>query len=321
MLGEYAFSFMTQIVLYLLTFAHLQDLRKELNKATKRQIEAEDRLKEEGDADDGMMTDVEMDYLTSMEEVKTISRKLVAAEQSFHLVRDRIQKLITRYERILTKIESESLAGASSVLTMESSYFSERDSGFWEDRERAIWARRAQRAEVKAEIAAREALLAKQEVQMVRDEKQRELDILQQKLLELQSESSLSGGTREHSAILARNYNGRRLDGASSAHEQNQSLDKQKLDDVKKRFRDRMATRKQQPVPPHQTMPPAVPNRNISHHMTPRNVTPSPKHTQVQASSRSPPATRELFRSAGEEMYQQLDFYERSLRAVADSLH
>ena len=65
-------------------------------------------------------------------------------------------------EALLVKIETESFAGASSVVTYESSYYSEQDSEYWdeeEEREAAMWARRAQRAEIKAELAAREALL------------------------------------------------------------------------------------------------------------------------------------------------------------------
>ena len=50
-------------------------------------------MKDEGDNADSMMTDAEMIYLTAMEDVKTISKQLVVAERSFHLVRDRIEKL------------------------------------------------------------------------------------------------------------------------------------------------------------------------------------------------------------------------------------
>jgi len=65
----------------------LQNLREALNDATRRQIEAEDLLRQEGDSSpDDTMTDAEMEYLSAMEEVKTISRKLVCAEQAFTLV-------------------------------------------------------------------------------------------------------------------------------------------------------------------------------------------------------------------------------------------
>lgn len=249
-----------------------------------------------------MMTEAEMEYLTSMEEVKTISKKLVSAEQAFTLVRDRIEKLVSKYEHLLSKIDAESCA-ASSVMTYESSYYSEHDSQFWEARDREIWARRAKRAEVKAELAARETLLAKQEVRMIQEEKQRELDELRQKLLELQSESSYAAMEREHSMTLAKSMTMRRHDSPTPAAEQPNRIDKDKLDGVKKRFRDRMAARKQSPPPP----PSASPLMMRGGRRSPPSVTPSPQQSKE---------LRDLFRSAGEEMCQQLDFYERSLRAV-----
>ena len=130
------------------------------------------------------MTEAEMTYLTSMEEVKTISKRLVVAENAFAWVRDRIQKLVAKYETLLVKIESDSTVGGapSSVLTSGTSYFSDDFNSHYsseDDREKAMLARRARRAELRAEVAAREAYLAKQEAQMVREEKQRELEILQ----------------------------------------------------------------------------------------------------------------------------------------------
>jgi hypothetical protein len=334
----------------------LQNLRRELNRATQRQIEAEWLLSDDRDVSDSMMTEAEMTYLGAMEEVKEISKKLVCAEQAFALVKDRIQRLVTRYEHLLSKIDTESAAGASSVITYESSYYSEVESDVWEEREKAIWARRAQRAEVKAELAAREALLAKQEVLMIQAEKQRELEALQQKLLELQSESSFHGAVdREHSSTLARSIAVHSPDEPSDRHQPRRSGDgrgaheKQKIDDVKKRFRDRVAARKhgshnhaaaataaEAEAPSGSSAPPAhfplsgatgrfgqvstsnnSASRLLQHssaslsstspHAATVAVTPSP----IKASS-----SLSLFRSVGEEMYQQLDFYERSLRAV-----
>lgn len=279
----------------------LQKLRKELNNATKRQIEAEDLLQTEGDnIGIDSMTDAEMEYLTAMEEVKTISKKLVQAEQAFSLVRDRIQQLVNRYQALLVKIESESCAGASSIITFQSSHYSDYDSQYWEEHsmiEKQKWARRAQRAEIRAELAAREALAAKEEARMMEVQKQQELDDLRQKLMELQSEPSSAhfGGGRQHSAAVARNLAAQRNSPAQQEGGR-VGIDKEKLDGVKQRFRERIAAKKK-----------------LTQTKTAPRHTPSKSSAQV---SPSPASAKSLFKAAGEEMYSHLDFYERSLRAV-----
>jgi hypothetical protein len=256
-------------------------------------------LKEEGDCKDGLMTEAEMYYLGAMEEVKAISKKLVGAEQSFSLVRERIEKLISKYETILTKLEAESFAGASSVMT-SSSYYSEYEtSDFWEqDRER--WARRARRAEIRAEIAAREALLAKQEIQKIQEEKIREVDALKRQLLELQSEASVVTAERERAAV-ARSLAVRRSNNSSAKSILSQQSTK--LDSVKQRFRDRMAAKKQQ-------------SEGYRASALPSLRAPLYPQKQKPVLSAKAQAAREILRAAGEEMYQQMDFYERSLKAV-----
>jgi hypothetical protein len=276
-----------------------QELRQELNEATAKQIIAEDLLKEEGDNFDGMMTEAEMSYLTTMEEVKTISKKLVGAEQAFALVRDRILKLISRYEAMLLKIETESFAGASSVVTYESSYYSEYDNSEYWNQEERVWARRAMRAEVRAELAAREALLAKQEARILQEEKMREIDALKKKLEELQSECSAASADKEKIGV-ANSLVIRRSNVSPSSAQSTSQMSKEKLDGVKQRFRDRMATKKQSVSPP---------GRAPLYPASQRRVTPSPRAE----------AERELMRSAGEEMFQQMVFYERSLEAVDNS--
>jgi hypothetical protein len=67
-------------------------------------------------------------------------------------------------------------------------------------KEKRAWARRAMRAEVKAEIAAREAMMAQQQARQIQEEKLREIKALQQKLEELQSEPSVASG--DHVAHL-----------------------------------------------------------------------------------------------------------------------
>jgi hypothetical protein len=230
-------------------------LRLELNDATELQINAEEMLKAEGDSFDGMMT-----YLTAMEQVKVISKQLVAAEQAFSLVRDRIRNLISRYETMLLKIEAGSYTGASSIVSYESAYYSEYDHTEYMKEERA-WARRAMRAEVKAEIAAREAMLAKQQARKIQEEKTREIDALQQKLEELQSEPSVASGDRMAHLVMTR------LPKQASSRES-----------VKQRFRDR--------------------------HKKQRSM---PSSARVDCA---------LVWSAGEEMLQQMIFYERSLEAI-----
>jgi hypothetical protein len=170
-----------------------------------------------------------------------------------------------------------------------------------------VWARRAKRAELKAELAAREALLAKQEARMIQEEKQRELEALQQKLLELQSEASSAASERQHSAALAQRYAMRRNDSPTPGPVPSDAprMNREKLEGVKQRFRDRMAAKKQQ-QPPVASDRPALTR-------PPHTRTPTPAATP---SPGKPPIDRSLLRSAGEEMFQQMDFYERSLKAV-----
>jgi len=77
-----------QSILLKLCNERCQELRDELNDATADQIEAEGLMKDEGETEtfDGMMTEAEMTYLTSMEAVKSLSQKLVLAEKAFTLV-------------------------------------------------------------------------------------------------------------------------------------------------------------------------------------------------------------------------------------------
>jgi hypothetical protein len=297
-----------------------QQLRAELNEATARQIEAEDMMKEEGDYASGMMTESEMVYLAAMEDVKTISKRLVIAEKSFNLVRDRIEKLVARYEAILVKMENESIATAS-VITYESSCYSDEydsdgsyiDEDEEDPRDRETFQRRARRAELRAELAAREAILAKQEVRKVREEKQREIDVLQLKLAELQSESSYTITEREHSVVLAKTI-ARRHGSESHGSRNGQSavnVATDRINDVKQKFRDRMAERIQSRsgINPGK-YPPSIPQSDQS----------AANRPALRPAQRSPTARSQRRMLVGEEMYQHLDFYERSLKAVDLSL-
>lgn len=277
-------------------------------------------MKEDEDYEGDMMTESEMVYLAAMEDVKTISKRLVIAEKSFNLVRDRIEKLVARYEAILAKMENESIATAS-VITYESSCFSDEydsDGSYAEEdeedpRERETFQRRARRAELRAELAARVAILAKQEVRKVREEKQREIDILQLKLAELQSESSYAIAEREHSIVLA-NTIARRHGSEAHGSRNGQSaanVATDRVNDVKQKFRDRMAERLQsRPGTNPGNYPPSIPLSNES----------AANRPALRPAQRSPTPRSQRRMLVGEEMYQHLDFYERSLKAVNSTL-
>jgi len=261
-----------------------------LNDATARQIEAEDIMKEEGDFNNGIMTEAEMTYLAAMEEVKNISHDLVIAE-----------KLVAKYEALLVKFDNESASVVPSSIVTASSYYTDYTdytSSSHEERERDMLARRAQRAELRAELAAREAMMAKQTARKVREDKEKEIHRLQEQLHELQSESSAAITEREHSVVLARAITAKNQ-GRISQSGGNGKISQSKLEDVKQRFRNRSAGR--------------------------NGVTATSKQgTSARANPTNPrrdPSTQErmnMFRAVGEEMFQHLDFYERSLKAVEE---
>ena len=280
-----------------------------MNVATANQIEAEDFMRAESQYSDGMMSEAEMLYLTAVEGVKKISHELVVAEKSFTLVRDRIEKLVAKYEALLVKFENEASSNVgSSVITYESSsyYSDDYSSTDEEERERKTLERRAQRAELRAELAAREALLAKEEARLAREEKENELNELKMKLLELQSEASNAITEREHSVVLARAISANKQHGSPplppSKGGSNNRISKSKIDDVKRRFRDRTAAKKL--------------NNSTE---TASTYASTNQSYRSNASPEKDQASRErsnLFRTLGEEMFQNLDFYERSLKAV-----
>lgn len=265
-----------------------------MNNATTRLIEAEDLMKEEGE-DDGMMTESEMKYLSSMEEVKTISRQLVLAEKSFSLVKDSIERLVAKYEALLVKLDNDTGSiAASSIVSYQSSYVSDWTAA--EERERDQLARRAQRAELRAEIAAREAMFGRPGARAVRGEREDDLNNLKLRLSELQSETSAAITEREHSVVLARAITANKPSQQKNSNRISQS----KIDDVKQRFRNRSAAKlKTSPSDTKSVSSAGV--RSVTFQKTPKPI----NHER-----------RNMYRSVGEEMYQQLDFYERSLQAV-----
>lgn len=266
-----------------------------MNRGTQALIDAEDLMREEGDIP-GMMSEAEMTYLSAMEYVKTVSRQLVVAEKSFILVKERIEKIVARYEALLVKLDNDSdSVAASSLVSYQSSYVSDWTAA--EEREQAQLARRAQRAELRAEVAAREAMLSKQGARGVRAQKEKELGTLRKRLADLQSETSAAISEREHSVVLARAISAAKST-ASQAKNPN-TIHKSKIDDVKARFRNRSATKQKN-------------NDTKSVVSAGKSVT-FEKKTNFK---KRDPEKAAMLRSVGEEMYQQLDFYERSLEAV-----
>ena len=138
--------------------------------------------------EDGTMTDAEMKYLSAMEDVKTVSKSLVVAEKAFGMVKERIERLVHKYETLLEKIdEDKSIESVNSAMQTDfEDEGEESDSEHCEsDEERQKLARRAQRAELKAEVAARQAMMAKleaekskEETEKIKLEKEKELDEL-----------------------------------------------------------------------------------------------------------------------------------------------
>lgn len=283
-----------QSILLKLSNERCQELRAELNEATARQIEAEGLMKQEGETFDGMMTEAEMTYLASMEDVKSISHKLVLAEKSFGLVKDRIEKLVAKYEALLVHFENETESVApSSVFSYESSCYSETYSSFTaaKQREDEELARRAQRAELRAELFARESLLAKQGMSSARRETEKEVNNLKARIADLQSEASVAHAERDRSAVLAR-----------AITRSNQNNNRSKINDIKQRFRNRSAAKSQF----NSVDRPNDSQRNQNQSPNPRAAEPVNKNNSGNSFNRT----------VGEEMFQHLDFYERSLKAV-----
>ena len=295
-----------QSILLKLSNERCQELRVELNEATAKQIKAEGLLKAEGETFDGMMTEAEMTYLTSMENVKSISQKLVLSEKSFALVKNRIEKLVAKYEALLVHFENETDSVApSSVFSYESSCYSEDDAfNAAKQREDETLARRAHRAELRAELAARESLLSSQGMTPSRKEKEKEVNNLKERIADLQSETSTAFTDRNHSIALARaitrsNQNSKA--GFENGEAGGRSYNRSKIDDIKQRFRNRSAAKfKFHSKKSSESVPP---NESCS------------SYNGWEAVN-DKKGNNFFHRTVGEEMFQHLDFYERSLQAV-----
>jgi hypothetical protein len=134
---------------------------------------------------------------------------------------------------------------------------------------------------------------------MMQQEKMREIDALKKKLDELQSENSVASADKEKLAFVTAMAQKNKNPNASQV---SSYISQEKLVEVKQRFRDRMAEKKRRTVLLSiQGRAPLYPTNHS------RRVTSSSLEVQAE---------HELIWSAGEEMFQQMVFYERSLEAV-----
>lgn len=155
-----------------------------------RQIEAEELMQDEvkvGDADEDLLTEAEDLYRAATSEVKTLSVKLVLADKAFGLVRNRMQNLVETIESLLVQYENDDdyVHGdsntPSTVQSDEDGSGSVASQKSHDDRRRLV--ERAKRAELSAEVAVREAMLAKQEAEKIKSDKQREINELKVSLM------------------------------------------------------------------------------------------------------------------------------------------
>lgn len=155
-----------------------------------RQIEAEELIQNEvkvGDADEDLLTEAEDLYRAATSEVKTLSVKLVLADKAFGLVRNRMQNLVETIESLLVQYENDDdyVHGdsntPSTVQSDEDGNSSVASQKSHDDRRRLV--ERAKRAELSAEVAVREAMLAKQEAEKIKSDKQREINELKVSLM------------------------------------------------------------------------------------------------------------------------------------------
>lgn len=157
-----------------------------------KQVEAEEMMEEEVDFDDeqNVVAEAEILYSEATAAVKRLSMKLVMADKAFSLVRSRMEKLCETIETLLSSIDDDDDDGdtdcSESVREEASTDIQSQDTA---DRDSLM--RRAQRAEVSAEIAVRELFLAKKETEQIKSQKQLEIDQLKSQLAELETTSQI----------------------------------------------------------------------------------------------------------------------------------
>lgn len=255
-----------------------------------RQIQMEELMQAEIDLDDddNVVAEAEHLFRKATHEVKTLSMKLVLADKAFTLVRGRMEKLVERIEHLLVQMEDDNGSPEGSV----SSLLAEDDVQEYDDfsrsrqnvEEKQKLENRAKRAELSTEVAVREALLAKQEVEKIKDEKQREIDLLKEKLAHMESKSMILANTESQRLVAHTSYL-EKLDAKSiiesSFEREPEGARAAAKSRLKQKFRERQAAAK-----------PRVQNDDSSGNI---------QQQQKQ-------------QIAGEEMY---DFYSRSLKSVS----
>jgi len=184
-----------QSLLLKLTHENCEQIRREHKDAMSRQLIAEKLMNNDGGGHTSTMTEAELEYLSSMEDAETITRRLCQAEKAFDMVKDQIEGLVKKYEGILEQIDNQSRSASS--YDSNAGDDESVSSVDFDDRKDNM-ARRVQRAELQAEAASREAQIAKteaeklkQEAERIRMQKENELRDLRQKFEELETKSSI----------------------------------------------------------------------------------------------------------------------------------
>ena len=191
----------------------LQQLRRELKSAMMRQIEAEELMQAEIDldGDENVVAEAEHLFRKATYEVKNLSMKLVLADKAFTLVRSRMEKLVEKIESLLVQMEDDTGSREGSfppALSKDEGPYDDHNSHTRrEDEEKQKLEERAKRAELSTEVAVREALLAKQEAEKVNAEKQHEIDLLKEKLARMEeSKSVVLANSENHRLVAHRSY-------------------------------------------------------------------------------------------------------------------
>ena len=189
-----------QSILLRMTSDNCTQLRRELRRAMMHQIEAEELMQDEidKDGDEMILLEVEHIYRETTKDVKTLSVKLVLADKAFQLVRNRMEQLVETIENLLIQVDGDDNTrsdgeevSSSSVVSEEEEYDVDVFAEFL-CKERNKLDERAKRAELSAELAVREVRLAKQEAENIKLDKQREIDELKRRLVDMETMSQLS---------------------------------------------------------------------------------------------------------------------------------
>ena len=148
-----------------------------------RQIEAEELMQDEIDLDGDGNVFAEADQLfrDATLEVRSLSVKLVLADKAFALARKRMQNLVQTIESLLVKIghvEESTDGDNSSTMQSDDEDYESGSYASQESQDRRRLVDRAKRAELSAEVAVREARLAKEEAEKIKCDQQREIDDL-----------------------------------------------------------------------------------------------------------------------------------------------